>query len=451
MNIIIIGGGKVGRKLVEDFVKENHSVVLVDIRDNIIEEIQNDFDVMGICGSGTDIETLDEAGMKYCDLVICVTDKDEINALCAIIAKKRGAKNCMARIRNRQYFRQLGFMRDELGINLIINPEFCAADEISRILRFPAAIKTETFAKGRIELAELNLPESLEYHRIYEIYKKYKVKLLVCAVARGDDVIIPNGEFVLEKGDRIHVTGSHADIAKFLKLAGIDNLKLKTVMIIGGSRIAYYLANQLIESGMKVKIIENNKDKCLELSEYIPKAEIIFGDGTDQFLLEEEGINTVDAFVSLTGIDEENIVVSMYARMKKVDKVITKINRITFAQMLDTTGIDCIVTPKDITANIIVGYVRAMNEADEEPEVVSLYRIINNKAEAVEFKVCKESGVTNKPLKDLKLRKNILIAAIVKKSGGRGGVPDGNSMIEVGDTVVVVTTNNLKSLTDILA
>lgn len=451
MNIIIIGGGKVGRRLVEDFAKEGHSVILVDIRDEIIERIQNDYDVMGISGSGTDIEALDEAGIKYCDLAVCVTDKDEINALCAIIAKKRGAKTCVARIRNRQYFRQLGFMRDELGINLIINPEFYAANEISRILRFPAAIKTETFAKGRIELAELNLPESLEDKPILEIYKKYKVKLLICAVARGNEVIIPNGNFILKHGDRIHITGSHADIAKFLKLAGIDNLKLKTVMIIGGGRISNYLATQLIESGMKVKIIENDYERCMELAEYIPNAEIIHGDGTDQYLLDEEGIDTVDAFVSLTGIDEENIVMSMYARMKKVDKVVTKVNRITFAQMLDTTGIDSIVTPKDITANIIVGYARAMNEADSDPEVVSLYRIINNKAEAVEFKVTKKSGVTNTPLKDLRLKKNILVAAIVKKNNGGSGVPDGNSMIEVGDSVVIVTTENLKRLTDILA
>lgn len=451
MNIVIIGGGKVGRKLVEDFAKEGHSVILVDTRDEIIERIQNDYDVMGVSGSGTDIDILDEAGIKNCDLAVCVTDKDEINALCAIVAKKRGAKNCVARIRNRQYFRQLGFMRDELGINLIINPEFYAANEISRILRFPAAIKTETFAKGRIELAELKLPESLEDKPILEIYKKYKVRLLICAVARGDKVIIPNGNFVLNRGDKIHITGSHADIAKFLKLAGIDNLKLKTVMIIGGGRISNYLATQLIESGMKVKIIESDYERCMEIAEYIPNAKIICGDGTDQYLLDEEGIDTVDAFVSLTGIDEENIVISMYARMKNVDKVVTKINRISFAQMLDTTGIDSIVTPKDITANIIVGYARAMNEADSDPEVVSLYRIINGKAEAVEFKVTRNSGVTNTALKDLKLKKNILVAAIVKKSGGRSGVPDGNSMIEVGDTVVIVTTEKLKRLTDILA
>ena len=274
--------------------------------------------------------------------------------------------------------------------------------------------------------------------------------MLICAVARDDDVIIPNGSFVLKRSDRIYITASHAEIAKFLKLTGIDNLRLKSVMLIGGGRISYHLANQLLESGMKVKIIEKNRERCNELSEYIPKAEIICGDGTDQELLDEECIDNVDAFVSLTDIDEENIVISMYARMKKVDKVITKINRISFAQMLDTTGIDSIVTPKDITANIIVGYARAMLEADSDPEVVSVYRIINNKAEAVEFKVTRKSAITGVPLKNLSLKRNILIAAIVKPTAARSGVVDGDSVIEVGDTVIVVTTNNLSRLTDIL-
>lgn len=449
MNIIIIGGGKVGRKVVEDFDREGHSVVLVDEKAEIIEQIQDNYDVMGVCGSGTDIEVLKEAGIRHCDLAICVTDQDEINALCAIIAKKCGAKACVARIRNRRYFKQSGFMRNELGINMIVNPDLYAANEISRMLRFPATIKTETFARGRVELAQIKVPDALKDMPVSEIYKKYKVKILICAVARDDEVIIPNGEFVLREGDRIHVTASHADMARFMKLTVPENLHIKTVMIVGGGRIAYYLANQLIESGMKVKVIENNEEKSLELSEYIPKAEVIFGDGTDQELLNEEGIDSVDAFVSLTGIDEENIVISMYARMKQVDKVITKINRIPFAQMLDATGIDSVVTPKDITANIIVGYARALNEVDAEPEVVSLYRIVNNKAEAVEFKVSKESELTGVPLKNLKLKKNMLIAAIV--SNNRTIIPGGDTTIEVGDTVMVVTTQNMKRLTDILA
>lgn len=449
MNIIIIGGGKVGRRLVEDFDREGHSVVLIDISSEIIERIQNDYDVMGINGSGTDIEVLKEAGVRNCDLAVCITDKDEINALCAIMAKKLGAKECVARIRNRRYFNQISFMRDELGISLIVNPEFYAANEISRILRFPAAIKTETFANGRIELAELKLPESLKSRPIYDIYKKYKVKVLICAVARGDKVVIPNGEFILKDGDKIYVTGSHAELARFMKLAGQDRQRLKTAMIIGGGRISYYLAKQLIESGMRVKIIEIDRDKCLQLSEYVPKAKVICGDGTDQYLLDEEGIDTVDSLVSLTGIDEENIIISMYARMKKVDKVVTKVNRISFAHMIDSTGIDSIVTPKDITANIILGYVRAMYEVNSEPEVVSLYRIVNNQAEAVEFKISHHSALTGKPLKELKLKKNILIAAIVH--GNKSSIPDGDSTIEVGDIVVIVTTEKLKSIMDILA
>lgn len=449
MNIIIIGGGKVGRRLVEEFDREGHSVILVDTRPEIIERIQEDYDVMGIYGSGTDISVLQEAGVHGCDLAVCVTNQDEINALCAIIAKKLGAKECVARIRNRRYFNQISFMRDELGISLIINPEFFAASEISRILRFPAAIKTETFANGRIELAELKLPQSLEDKPIADIYKKYKVRVLICAVARGDKVIIPNGDFVLQSGDKIYVTASHGELARFMKLAGLENQRLKSAMIIGGGRISYYLAKQLIESGMRVKVIEIDQRRCMQLAEYVPKASIVCGDGTDQYLLDEEGIDTVDSLVSLTGIDEENIIISMYARMKKVDKVVTKINRLSFAHMIDSTGIDSIVTPKDITANIIAGYARAMNEVGSEPEVVSLYRIVNNQAEAVEFKVPHSSALTGIPLKNLKLKRNILIAAIVH--GSKSCIPDGDSKIEVGDIVVVVTTEKLKRITDILA
>lgn len=448
MKIVIIGGGKVGRKVLEDFDLEGHDVVLIDLKTSVIEQIQDNYDVMGICGSGLDIEVLNDAGIRNANMVICVTDSDEVNTLCAIISKKLGAKACVARIRNREYFKQSRFIRNELGIDMIVNPDLYAASEISRMLRFPSTIKTETFARGRVELAQIKVPEALKDKPISEIYSKYKVKILICAVARGDEVIIPNGDFVLREGDRVHVTASHADMAEFMRLVLPENLRIRSVMIVGGGRISYYLANQLIESGIKVKIIESNEEKCRELSEYLPKADVIFGDGTDQELLNEEGIENTDAFVSLTGIDEENIVTSMYARMKKVDKVITKINRISFAQMLDTTGIDSVVTPKDITANIIVGYARALNEVDSEPEVVSLYRIVSGRAEAVEFKVTKESELTSVPLKVLKLKKNILIAAIV--SNNKTIIPGGTSTIEVGDTVMVVTTKNLKRLTDIL-
>ncbi len=450
MNIIIIGGGKVGRTLVEYLDAEGHDVVLIDTKSSIIEYVQEDYDVMGIVGSGTDIEVLKEAGVKKANLIIAVTQSDEFNVLCCVIAKRMGAKRCVARMRNPEYYKQISFIRDELGINMIVNPEFFAADEISRMLRFPAAIKTETFAKGRIELAEIKIDKNsvLIGKALHEIYSKYRVKVLVCAVQRDKDVIIPNGDFVLQSGDKIHVTATHRDIAKFMHDIGIDNQKLKTAMLIGGGRISYYLARQLIETGMRVKIIENNREKCDTLSELLPKASIIHGDGTDKDTLTEEGIDSVDAFVTLTGIDEENIIISLYAKTRNVDKVVTKINRLAFAQMLDSIGIDCIVTPKNITANLILGYVRAMGNTGDT-EISSLYRIVENKAEAIEFKVADEPRLTSIPLKNLKFKKNILIASIVH--GGKPFIPDGNSTIEPGDTLIIVTTLQIRKITDILA
>ncbi|MCC8169250.1 MAG: Trk system potassium transporter TrkA [Oscillospiraceae bacterium] len=448
MNIIVIGGGKVGRTLVE-YLKD-HNVVLIDKKRSVLEKGHADVDVRGMGGNGSDVDVLAEAGVKRADLVIVVTNSDEFNILCCIIAKKLGAKRCVARVRTPGYYMQFAFMHEELGINLIVNPELSAAGEISRILRFPAAIKTETFAKGRIELAEMRVDERspLVGKALYEIYSKYKLKVLVCAVQRGDDLIIPNGDFVVQPDDKIHVTATHRDISKFMREVGIDNQRLKSVLLIGGGRISYYLANQLIECGMKVKIIEKDMDRCGELAELLPKASIICADGTDKNTLTEEGIEHIDALVTLTGIDEENIIVSLYAQSLKVDKVITKINRLAFSDMLNSIGIDSIVTPKDTTANIILGYVRAM-ENSSGTEINALYRIVSNKAEAIEFRVTNEPKLTSIPLKNLKLKKNILIASILH--GGRPVIPDGNSTIEPGDSLVIVTTLQLKKITDILA
>ena len=450
MKVIVIGGGKVGRKLVEDFNNEGHDVVLIDIKSSVAEQIQDEFDIMGICGSGTDIEILKEAGIKNTDLLIAVTDQDEFNALCCIIAKNLGAKRCVARVRNREYFKQISFMRDVLGINLIVNPEYYAASEISRILRFPAAIKTETFAKGRVEIVEMNLPETLDGKALHEIYKFYKVKILICAVHRGGEVIIPNGDFILKNGDRIHVTATHAAISEFMKQAGIDNRnRIKDTMIIGGGRIAFYLANQLVESGIKVKIVEQDRKQCEILNDFLPSVTVVCGDGTDQQVLEEEGIDRCDSLVTLTGIDEENIIISMYAKTKKnIDKVITKIDRFDMTEVIMSTGIDSIVTPKDITANVIMGYARAM-ENSNDTEIRSLYRIVNGEAEAIEFRITAESEITSVPLRELNIKKNILIAVIIKNN--KIIIPDGDSTIEAGDTVVIMTKEHPKKLTEILA
>ncbi|MCC8161058.1 MAG: Trk system potassium transporter TrkA [Oscillospiraceae bacterium] len=449
MNVIIVGGGKVGRKLVEDFNGEDYDVVLIDIKSTVCEQVQDDFDVMCLNGSGTDLAILNEAGTSRADLFIAVTDNDEFNALCAVMAKKIGAKRCVARVRNREYFNQLDFMRNALGINLIVNPEYATANEISRMLRFPAAIKSETFAKGRIELIEFNVDSdnALCGKAIYEIYRKYKIKVLICAVRRGDDVYIPNGDFVINSGDKLHITASHQDLAKFMREIGIIQKKVRTAILIGGGRISFYLAAQLLESGIRVKIIEQNIERCRELAEYLPKADIVCGDGTDKNVLGEEGIDNVDSIVTLTGIDEENMIISMYAKTRNVDKIVTKVNRVSFAGLMENMGVYSIVTPKNITANIIIRYARAMKSA-VDTEMLTLYRIVDNKAEAMEFIVNRESEITSRPLADIKIKKNVLIAAILRKN--KMFLPDGNSILEVGDTVIVVTTRHISSLGEII-
>lgn len=450
MNVVIVGGGKVGRKLVEDFNNEGEDVVLIDIKKSVCEQVQESFDVRCINGSGTDVDVLAEAHIKRADLFIAVTANDEYNALCSIMAKRMGADRCVARVRNREYSRHVDFMRDMLGINMIVNPELATAAEISRILRFPEATKTETFAKGRIELIEftVNKENGLCGKALREIYKKYKIKVLICAVRRGNDVYIPNGSFVIESGDRINITASHADLTRFMREIGIIKKKVKTVMLIGGGRISFYLAKLLIASGMRVKIIEQNSDRCHELAEHLHHADIICADGTDRNILEEEGINSVDALVSLTGIDDENMIISMYAQKRGVDKVIAKVNSTSFGDLIEDTAVYSIVTPKNITANEIIRYARAMRSA-QDTEMRTLYRIVDRRAEAMEFIVNKESALTSKPLSEIKIKDNVLIAVILRKN--RILVPDGSSKIEVGDTVVVVTTQRIRTLTDMLA
>lgn len=449
MRVVIVGGGKVGRRLAEDFNNEGDDVILIDRKTDICESIQETFDVMCISGSGADLTVLSEAEIKKAELFIAVTDNDELNALCAVMAKKLGAQRCVARVRNREYFKQIDFMRNALGINLIVNPEFTTAGEISRILRFPAAMHAETFAKGRIELIAFNVEEgnSLCGKAIYEIYQKYKIKVLICAVQRRDEVYIPNGSFVIESGDTLHITASHRDLSHFMREIGVMQKKVKTVMAIGGGRISFYLAKMLLESGIKVKIIENNLDRCKELSEHLPKADVVYGDGTDWRVLEEEGIDRVDSVVALTGIDEENMIISMYAKSRNVDKVITKINRESFSGLMKNSGAYSIVTPKNITANLIIRYARAMKSA-QDTEMRTLYRIVNNRAEALEFIINKESSLTERPLCEIPMKENVLIAAVLRNN--KMFIPYGGCTLAVGDTIMVVTAERISTLSDIL-
>ena len=450
MEIVVVGCGKVGKTLVEHLAIEGHNVVVIDINQKNVEEIVNTYDVMGICGNGAIHDIQLEAGVNKADLFISVTSSDEINLISCLIARKIGAKNLIARVRNPDYASQISFMRDGLGISLMINPEKAAADEIARILRFPSALKVDTFAKGLVDLAEIKVrPGSkLVGVSLSDLNRKFKTSVLVCALQRQQKVYIPDGRFTLEEGDKVHITASHKDLEKFMISAGIYERKIKSAMIIGG-RIAFYLTKQLAEIGIKVKIIDNNEKNCEKLSALLPKAEVVCADGTDQDVLLEEGIEYMDACVSMTGIDEENVIISLYASKCNVPKVITKVNRLSIINMLESIGIESVISPKDITANQIVRYVRAKaNKGDSGIE--TLYKIVDKKAEAIEFIANKNVSFLGIPLKKLKTKDNLLVAGIMR--GNKLIVPSGDDFIKAGDSVIIVTTNSfLTSLEDILA
>ena len=451
MQIVVIGCGKVGRTLIEHLAIEGHDIVVIDNNPKNIEDIVNSYDVMGICGNGAIYDIQMEAGVNKADLFISVTSSDEVNLISCLIARELGAKNLIARVRNPDYASQISFMRDGLGISMMINPEKAAADEIARILKFPSALKVDQFAKGLVDLAEIKVRKGskLVGVSLSDLNRKFKTSVLVCALQRQQNVYIPDGRFSLEEGDKIHITASHKDLENFMISAGIYERKIKSAMIIGGGRIAFYLCKQLDEIGIKVKIIDNDEKTCERLSAVLPKADIIYADGTDQDILLEEGIEHVDACVSMTGIDEENVIISMYASKCNVPKVITKVNRLSIINMLESIGIESVISPKDITANQIVRYVRAKaNKADGGIE--TLYKIVDKKVEAIEFIANKNISFLGVPLKHLKTKENLLVAGIMR--GNKLIVPSGDDFIKAGDSVIIVTTNSfLTSLEDILA
>jgi trk system potassium uptake protein TrkA len=450
MRIVIVGDGKVGRTLAEHLSKENHNIVIIDQNSRVVEESINSLDIMGVTGNGASYEVQKEAGVDKSDLLIAVTSSDEINILCCLVAKKLGARATIARVRNPDYSRQLSFLRDELGLSLVINPELAAANEISRILRFPSALKVDTFSRGRSEIVELKVTNNnrLADTALNEIEKKYRLGILVCAVQRGKDVHIPKGDFILRVGDRIYITGDLAAISSFVKTFDMVKEKVRSVMIIGGGKITYYLSKMLEQTGMRVKIIEKDENRCLELSESLRNTLVINGDGTDQELLGEEGMEETDALVALTGIDEENIIIAMYANTKNVGKVIAKVNRTNYMGLLGSVGVESIISPKDITANYIIRFVRAM-ENSAGSNVTTLHRIVEDKAEALEFQVRKNSGCIGRKLRDLNLKPNLLIACIIHDN--KVIIPHGDDVINEGDSVIVVTTNRfLGDLDDIL-
>ncbi len=440
MNIIIVGGGKVGEEITAALAKEGHDIVVVDTDPEVIKKLTDDYDVLGVCGSGLICGNLLEAGAANARIIICTTPRDEVNLLCSIIAKKLGVRHSIARVRDPQLIEQFKFMQTELGISALVNPDYYAACEIARVLQIPSAIKVDTFAKGRLFLAEVKVEQGskLANMALHMIRRSFGTKILVCAVTRGDEVVIPTGDFVLMAGDHIYVTASHADLIAFFRAAGLDGARVKDVMIIGGSRIAVYLAQQLLDTGTSVKIIELDRDRCLELCGMLPRATIVCGDGTSEGLLLEEGVKNIDACVTLTGIDEENIIISMFAKSCGARKVITKVSKTSLLGMMHSVGLDTTVSPKKVTANIILQYVRAkMNSKGNN--IQTLYKLVGDRVEALEFIAGEHSATVGVPLRDLKIKRNVLVSGIIR--GGHVIIPTGADIIEPGDSVIIVTTN----------
>ena len=452
MNIIIVGCGKIGSTILESLVEEGHDVVGIDTDEKVINEMTNMYDVMGVCGSGTDCEMLTEAGVENAEIFIAATSSDELNMISCFIAKKMGAKHTVARIRNPEYNQKnIGFLKQQLDLSMAINPEMLAAVEMFNILKLPSAVKIQTFSQRNFEIIEMILKEgsALAGVKLMDLRSKFKAKFLVCVVQRGEEVYIPSGNFQLMAGDKIGLTASPSEIQKLMRAIGADKKQAKDIMILGGSKIAYYLAKMLTASGNGVKIIEKDHEKCEELSDSLDKAVIIEGDGAQQELLLEEGLKTLDAFVALTGIDEENILISIFAANQKVPTVISKINRNELAGMAARLGLDCIISPKKIVSDVIVRYARAL-ENSRGSNVETLYNIMDDKAEVLEFNVRSDFKQVNIPLRDLTLKKNILIAGIIRDR--KPIIPSGDDFIMKNDKVIVVvgSEQRLNDLSDIV-
>ncbi len=452
MNFVVIGAGKLGETLSSQLVQEGHNVTVIDNNPAAIQKMLNSQDLMCIEGNGATVQTQLDAGIKKADLLIATTAHDELNMLCCIVARKLGIERSISRVRNPEYYNQIDLIKNDLGLAMVINPELAAAGEIARVLIFPAAAKVEVFGKGRVEVVENRLPEEspLVGLSLAEIYKKLKLQFLICAVQRDQEIYIPSGDFVLKAGDRINVAASHNDLERFFKQNGSIKIKVKNVMIVGGGKIGFYLAEQLCGLGMRVKVIEKDYDRCTKLCDMLPKAVIIHGDGTDQELLRDEGINDVDAFVALSSMDEENIIMSLFVQHNTKAKVVTKVSRSSYCEMASMLGLETLISPKQLANGMILSYVRSLENASRESSIESLYNIIRNRVEAIEFNVNEKiQGITGTPLRELRLKKNMLICAIIRKR--QVLIPNGDDRIDPGDSVIIVTKEHrFSELKDIL-
>ena len=450
MQIIVVGCGNVGSTLTEQLSSEGHNITVIDVDNRKLQNLVNSNDVMGVIGNGVSFAVQKEAGVEHAHLLIAVTGSDEVNLLCCLIARKTGGCHTIARVRNPIYSMEIGYIKEELGLSMIVNPEFAAAQEMARLLKFPSAITIDTFIKGRVEVVKYRVGADsiLCDQSLQQINSRLKADVLICTVERDENVYIPSGNFIIRERDEISIVGTTQKTLAFFKKLGAAVTRARNAMIVGGGEIAFYLARQLLAMGLQIKIIEINKERCEELSELLPNAIIIHGDGTDRNLLMQEGIMQTEAFVSLTNVDEENIMLSLFAKSMTKAKLITNVHRISYDEIIDSLDIGSVIYPKYLTAENIIKYVRAMDNSLGS-NIETLYRLNDNRVEALEFYIKEGSPVVGIPLQDLPIKPNILICAINHR--GTITIPGGQSIIQVGDTVIVVTTNTgLNAIGDIL-
>lgn len=450
MKIIIAGGGKVGTSVAKTLSAEGHDITVIDRDPEVIERISNTLDVICMLGSATNPETLREAGAAQADLLLAAMREDEGNMICGISARKLGTPYVAARIRDPEYLPQTAFLQETLGLSVIMNPEYECAREISRILRFPSASRVDTFSRGSVEIVEHHIPEGSPLHgmSLRDLPQVSGARVLVVIVERGGEAMIPNGSFVLQSGDVLSLSGANHELRKFFEAIGQYRRPVKNLMIMGGGRIAVYLGRMMEESGIKVTVIDRDEARCELLCDLLPHASVVCGDGTTGDVLAEEGITRADAFAALTGDDGDNIITSMYARRCKVPKIVTKVNRERFADMLESAGLESIVSPKELVAQQLTGYVRALDDS-RGGSMETLHRLADGKAEALEFRVGEKSRVVGIELRHLRLKKNVLIGAVIR--GGKSLIPNGTTVLHPGDHAVIVTASGrLTSLDQIL-
>ncbi len=440
LHIIIVGCGKVGNTLTEQLVREGHDITLIDKDADKISMSTGLYDVMGVVGNGASFNIQNEAGIEGADLLIAVTDSDELNLLCCTVAKRAADCAAIARVRDPDYSRESGYLQEKLGLAMIINPELEAAREASRILALPKALEVNAFAHGQAELIKIKVGQesTLCDTPVMSIGKKTK-DTLICAVERGGEVHIPSGSFVIKENDLVSFVVPRRRAKATLSALGLKTGQVHDCMIIGGGKASYYLTRQLLDMGVSVKIIERDKKRCEELTVLLPDAVIINGDGTNEDLLREEGIEYAESFVPLTGMDEENILLTLYAKQAGKAKAITKVNRIGFKSVLESMDLGSVIYPKYITSEAIIAYVRAKKNSMGS-NIETLYHMYDSNVEAIEFRVGINSPVAGKPLRDLNLKRDLLIAFINRN--GLILIPSGSDEIHAGDTVMIVTTHS---------